>query len=259
MDISKFNKISNKDTLMHRLDGRVKTVIFLGGIIITTLLNHWYLVVFLWILTIVSFCILNLPWQNLFMRLIMPFGIAWLVFLSLLFTNGSHPLSVIYIGPIHMTAYKEGLKLGTLMLLRIMTAVTMCCVLSFSTPMIEILETLRLCKVPGIIVDIADMMYRYVFIIQETAHNMRHAQLSRMGGNSSWIQQARDTGTIASYVLIKSFDRSVKIYNAMLSRGYNEESTTSDYFVNTIPKKDQCLGIAAIAMLFTLIIINIVT
>jgi cobalt/nickel transport system permease protein len=258
MDISRFNKISNKDTMLHRLDGRVKTVVFLGGIIITTLLSHWYLVVFLWIVTLAAFCILSLPWHNLLIRLIMPFGIAWLVFLSLLFTNGSHPLSAIFIGTIHLTAYKEGLRLGTLMLLRIMTDVTMCCVLSFSTPMIEILETLRLCKVPGIIVDIADMMYRYVFIIQETAHNMRHAQLSRMGSNSSWIQQARDTGMVASYVLIKSFDRSVKIYNAMLSRGYNEESTTSDYFVNTIAKKDQYLGIVVAAMLITLIIINII-
>ena len=258
MDISRFNKISNKATLLHLLDGRVKTVIFLGGIIITTFLSHWYLVVLLWMVTLTAFHILNLPWHNLLNRLIMPFGIAWLVFFSLLFTNGNHHLSVIYIGPIQLTAYKEGLQLGTLMLLRIMTSVTLCCVLSFSTPMIEILETLRICKIPGIIVDIADMMYRYVFIIQETAHNMRHAQLSRMGGNLSWIQQARDTGMVASYVLIKSFDRSVKIYNAMLSRGYNEESTTSDYFVNTIPKKDLNLGIVVTVLLITLLIINVV-
>ncbi|MFL0196951.1 cobalt ECF transporter T component CbiQ [Clostridium sp. WILCCON 0269] len=257
MDISRFSKISDRDTLLHRLDGRVKTVIFLSGIIITTLLFHWYLVVFLWVVTLFAFSILNLPWHNLLTRLIMPFGIAWLVFFSLLFTNGSHILSVIYIGPIHMKAYKEGLQLGTLMLLRIMTAVTMCCVLSFSTPMIEILETLRICKIPGIIVDIADMMYRYVFIIQETAHNMRQAQLSRMAGNLSWVQKARDTGMVAGYVLIKSFDRSVKIYNAMLSRGYTEESITSDYFINTIPKKDLYFGIVAIVLLITLVILNI--
>ena len=122
----------------------------------------------------------------------MPFGIAWLVFLSLIFTNGSEPLLVFNIFHVSITAYHEGLTLGFLILLRIMTTVTLASILSFSTPMIEILETLRLCKIPTIIIDLAAMMYRYVFIIEETAHNMRRAQLSRMGNNNSWLMQARD-------------------------------------------------------------------
>lgn len=257
MDISRFNKIPDQDSFLHRLDGRIKTVIFLGGIIMSTFLSHWYLLVSLWVVTLVSFRILNLPWNNLVKRLVMPFGIAWLVLLSMLFTKGTHPLFVISLGFIDLTAYQEGLKLGILMLLRIMTAVTLGAVLSFSTPMIEILETLRICKVPGTIIDIANMMYRYVFIIQDTARNMHQAQLSRMGGNLSWTQKVRDTGMVAGYVLIKSFDRSVKVYQAMLSRGYTEESTTSDYFVTTIPKADRKIGLFMTIFLLILVSINI--
>jgi len=258
MDISRFNKISNTDNVLQRLDGRVKTILFIGGIIISTMLTHWYLVTGLWLVAIISFGILQLSWNTLVKRLLIPFGIAWLVFLNMIFTNGSHPFWTIVIGPISLTAYKEGLQLGILILLRIMAAVTLGTVLSFSAPMIEILATLRLCKVPSIIIDLADMMYRYLFIISETASNMRHAQLSRMGDSASWIQQTRDVGKLACYVIIKSIDRSIKIYNAMLSRGYNEDSSAAKYFTNPIPKSNWYFGILVVVLLVVLIIVNII-
>jgi cobalt/nickel transport system permease protein len=139
-----------------------------------------------------------------------------------------------------------------------MTAVTFGCLLSFSTPMIEILETLRLCKIPNTIIDLAAMMHRYIFIIEETAHNMRRAQLSRMGDRVSWLQQVRDTGSAACYVIIKSLDRSVKIYNAMLSRGYNENSTGVDFFTTTIPRTDWYFALLTAVLLTALVIVNII-
>lgn len=61
MDISRFNKISNTDNILQRLDGRVKTVLFIGGIIIATMLTQWYLLTGLWLVAIISFGILQLP------------------------------------------------------------------------------------------------------------------------------------------------------------------------------------------------------
>lgn len=258
MQISRFNKISATDTFLHRLDGRIKTIIFMSGIIIATLLTNWYLVAGLWIISIILFSTLHTPWKDLIVRLLMPFGIAWLVFLNIIFTNGSHPLFILHVQKISLIAYVEGLKLGILIFLRIMAAVTIACILSFSTPMIEILETFRICKVPSIVIDIAGMMYRYVFIILETAHTMHNAQISRMGDNTSWVQRTIDTGKLSGYVIIKSLDHSIKIYNAMLSRGYNEDTTNIEYFEGNVPKKDKNIGIIVLVLLVFVVIINIV-
>lgn len=258
MELSSFKKISDKNSFLHCLDGRVKTVLFLSGIIITTFLSHWYLVTFLWVLSLFGYSTLHIPWKKLIKRLIIPFGIAWIVLVSTLFTNGHQILTYIPFGNYHLNIYTEGLLLGILLFLRIMTAVTIACLISFSTPMIEILETLRLCKVPSIIVDLADMMYRYIFIIEETAHRMHMAQLSRMGYNTTWMKKIIDTGKIACYVLIKSIDKSVKIYNAMLSRGYAEDSIDNIKFFNeSIPKRDFTIGILASVSLIILVVINI--
>lgn len=256
MELSSFKTISDKNSFLHRLDGRVKTVLFLSGIIIATFLSHWYLITFLWVLSLFGYYTLHIPWKRLIKRLIIPFGIAWIVFISMLFTNGEHVLTYIPFGSYHLNIYREGLILGILLMLRIMAAVSLACVLSFCTPMIEILETLRIFKMPSIIVDLADMMYRYIFIIEETGKHMHYAQISRMGGKSSWINSVKDTGRIAVYVIIESLDRSVRIYNAMLSRGYNEESTGAKFFTSQVPSKDFQFGIVGVILLVFLIIAN---
>ena len=251
--------MARADSPLHLWDGRVKTVLFLGAIILSTAFQHWYFVAVLWMGSILLFGTLHLPWHTLIIRLGMPFGIAWLVFLSLLLTNGSHTLMVIYLGKLAFPVYREGLRLGFLILFRIMTAVTLGSLLSFSTPMIEILETLRLCKVPTIIIDLAAMMYRYVFILEETARSMRRAQLSRMGDQMNWIRQARDVGKVAGHVLIKSLDRSIIIYKAMLSRGYSETSTGADFFTSSIPSADWKNGLLLASLLILLLSLDILT
>ncbi|MHB8142906.1 MAG: cobalt ECF transporter T component CbiQ [Thermoleophilia bacterium] len=257
MDISVIDRIASGKTPLHRLDGRVKTALLLVAIVFATVLTHWYLLVGLWLASLVLFHTLRLSWRLLLRRLYIPFGIAWLVFLDLLFTNGGHPLFHLSAGLFSLTAYREGLLLGILIVLRIMAAVTLGSILSFSTPMIEILETMRLYKLPGFIVDLAAMMYRYVFVLEETAHNMRRSQLSRMGASSSWLQQASDTGKVAGHVLTRSLDRSTMIYKAMLARGYDEDSSGTAFFTVPVPKAERRLGILVAVLLIALLIFDI--
>ena len=259
MEIAVLDKMARADSPLHLWDGRVKTVLFLGAISLSTAFQHWYFVAVLWMASILVFSTLHLPWRNLLIRLYIPFGVAWLVFISLLFTNGSHTVMVLYLGKLAFPVYHEGMQLGFLMLLRIMTAVTLGSLLSFSTPMIEILETLRLCKVPKIIIDLAAMMYRYVFIIEETARGMRRAQLSRMGDQMTWLRQARDLGKVAGHVLIKSLDRSIRIYKAMLSRGYSETSAGTEFFTSSIPSADWKNGLLLASLPILLLILDILT
>ncbi|CAA7601540.1 Cobalt ECF transporter T component CbiQ [Acididesulfobacillus acetoxydans] len=257
MELAVLDKIAAADSPMHRWDGRVKTVLYLLAIIVATVLTRWYLVAGLWLMALASYRALNLPWRHLLLRLSLPFGIAWLVFLSLIFTNGSRVLLTVSLGPLVLTAYREGLALGFLILLRIMAAVTLASVLSLCTPMIEILETLRLCKVPNLMIDLAAMMYRYVFILAETGQSMRRAQVSRMGEGGSWRQQARDVGKVAGYVLTKSLDRSIRIYKAMLSRGYEENSKGADFFTAPIPAGDWQAGLLGGSLLVLLVGLNL--
>ncbi len=255
MDLSRYT--AESDSLLHHIDGRVKTVVFLSAVILSTTLTHWTLALGLWVAAIALFVSLRFEVHGLLLRLLMPFSIAWFVFLTVLFTHGSHPLFVISLKFLTLTAWQEGARQGLLLFMRIMAAVTLATLLAFSTPMIEILETLRLCRVPDIMIDIADMMYRYVFIIQDTALTMHHAQLSRMGDRGSWRQRVGDTGRIACSILIKSLDRSTRIYQAMLARGYSENATEMQFFPQPIPARDKLIGWASAAVMLLLVVANV--
>jgi cobalt/nickel transport system permease protein len=241
---------------LQHLDGRIKTGVFLGAVILSSILTHWELALGLWVLAVALFFSLHFDARALLARLLIPFGIAWLVFLTVLFTEGSHPIFVIHLKFLTLTAWQEGAIKGLLLFMRIMAAVTIAALLAFSTPMIEILETLRLCKVPGVIVDIADMMYRYVFIMQDTAHTMHRAQISRMGDQGHWSRRVADTGRIATSILIKSLDRSTRIYQAMLSRGYTEDAPEMSFFSGPVPARDKLIGWTSVAVMLLLATVN---
>lgn len=254
MDLSRYT--AESDSPLRHIDGRIKTVVFLGAVILSSALTHWTLALGLWVVAVGLFLSLHFEVRALLLRLLMPMGIAWVVFLTVLFTQGSHPLFVIPLKFLTLTAWREGAMHGLLLFMRIMAAVTLATLLAFSTPMIEILETLRLCKVPGTIIDIADMMYRYVFILQDTAHTMHRAQLSRMGDRGFCVQRMGDTGSIACSILIKSLDRSTRIYQAMLARGYSEDAMEMQFFSRPIPARDKLIGWTSAAVMLLLAIAN---
>ena len=246
MDINVFKSVEDNESSLSRLDGRVKTVFFLVGVVASAVVTRWYLALALWLVAIVLFATLRYRWHYLVFRLLMPLGIAWLVFLTVLFTNGSHPLWSARLGPVHLVAYSGGLYMGVLIMLRIMAAVTWACALSFSTPMVEALETLRACRLPGVMIDIANLMGRYVYIINDTYHNMRDAQTSRTTGRLSWIARIRNMGSLAGNILFTSLERSERIYEAMLARGYVDDSGDQKpppYFTGPIPRADLRKGI----------------
>jgi cobalt/nickel transport system permease protein len=254
LDLSRYT--AHADSPLQRIDGRVKTGVLLAAVVLAATLSRWQLALALWIVATGLFLTLRTGVRELLGRLLIPLGIAWVVFLSVLFTNGTHPLFLLPLKIITLTAWQEGALRGLLLFMRIMAAVTFATLLAFSTPMIEILETLRLWRVPGVIIDIADMMYRYVFIIQDTAHTMRRAQLCRMGDSAPWSRRVADLGRLASSILIKSLDRSTRIYQAMLSRGYNEAATDMTFFTRPICQRDKRIASSSAACLLALALVN---
>jgi cobalt/nickel transport system permease protein len=255
MDLSRY--LTDPQGPLARIDGRIKTVLLLAAIVVAATLQQAWLALGLWRGATGLFCGLRRGWRDLSRRLVMPLGIAWVVLLSLMLTQGTHPVWQLTVAGRTMRVYQEGLAQGLLVFLRIMAAVTLAALLAFSTPMVEILATLRCCKVPETILDLADMMFRYVFILNDTARALKRAQLSRLGGEASWSRRMADTGRIAANVLVASLDRSTRIYKAMLSRGYSESSRPPAHFQSAIPRRDLWLGwIGALLLLMLLLFTN---
>ena len=255
MQCSACSQISGT-TYLHRLDGRVKTVVLLGAIVIVSVLTRWPPAAGALLATLALMFTLHLPLRKVLLRMAVPFGVAWLVLLSLIFTTGHTVIGEIHLWCITLHVYRGGIIRGFLIMLRILAAVSLAMLLSFSTPMIEILATLRIFKVPEVVLDLADMIYRYAFSLREIAATMRKAQRARGGEGLPWYRQARDIGMIAGNLMIKAFDRGVRVYKAMLARGYDENAKTPPFFTTPIPTKDLMAGLLTGVILLSLLVFN---
>lgn len=89
---------------------------------------------------------------------------------------------------------------------------------------------------PSILVSIAGFTFRYLDVLRNEASRLRTARQarsatmsgSRSGGSLLW--RARVTGWMVGSLMIRSMERSERIYSAMLARGYSGEVKTLTRF-----------------------------
>lgn len=91
--------------------------------------------------------------------------------------------------------------------------------LSLTTPAAALLTALYGLGIPSIAVELMGLIYRFIFILLETAGKMLTAQSSRLG-YSGIAASYRSLAMLASSLFINSFRRSDELYTALEARGY---------------------------------------
>jgi cobalt/nickel transport system permease protein len=87
-----------------------------------------------------------------------------------------------------------------------------------TTPFFEIANSMRFLRIPNIFIVILEMTYRYICVLLEEVHSMYIAYSLRSAGTKGI--KMKDMGSFAGQLLLRSFDRADRIYNAMKCRGY---------------------------------------
>jgi cobalt/nickel transport system permease protein len=86
------------------------------------------------------------------------------------------------------------------------------------TPFQEIVNSMRWLRMPHIFVIVFEMTYRYIGVLFEEAYSM-YVAYSLRSADAKGIAM-RDMGSFAGQLLIRSFARADRVYNAMKCRGY---------------------------------------
>ena len=110
-------------------------------------------------------------------------------------------------------------SLAMLVLSRALGAVSCLYFLSLSTPLPELLAVLRRVHVPAIMVELAVLIYRYIFILLSTFREMKDSAASRLGYRGL-KRSLRTTGLVYGGLLANSFRRAGACFDAMESRCY---------------------------------------
>lgn len=94
--------------------------------------------------------------------------------------------------------------------------------LSLNTPMVALLSALKRLKVPKLLIEMMGLVYRFIFVLLETADTMFASQHSRLG-YASLSSGYRSLGVLASTLFIRAYKRSDQLYTALEARGYEGE------------------------------------
>lgn len=118
----------------------------------------------------------------------------------------------------------EGLLLSLLIAGRFLSIVVIGFILLGSTPFLDILRAMRSLKVPPLLTDMLLLTYRYLFEVVEQFNTMRQAMKLRGYGHQSHSLRHRWSllTSLFGSLLIRSYDQSQRVYQAMILRGYGQ-------------------------------------
>ena len=97
--------------------------------------------------------------------------------------------------------------------------------LALNTPITDLTMALRRLRVPSLLVELMELIYRFIFVLSDTAANIRLAQDSRLGYDGL-RRSLNSLGILASMVFLRAWRRADRIYAALESRGYTGSLTT---------------------------------
>lgn len=101
--------------------------------------------------------------------------------------------------------------------------------LAATTPFPDLLWGMRALKVPRVLVAVGGFLYRYLFVLADEARRMLQAREARSvvpegkKGGRTVFWRARVTGAMAGTLFLRAYERSERIWAAMVARGYDGE------------------------------------
>lgn len=233
MHASLFDRYQIGNSWLHRADARVKVLLALGTILSNALLpdGAWLAFGCTWVLLLIVCLSARLSLRDLLTRsmLALPFALAAV---TVLFSLPGRALFTLDLGPFIVTATDAGAVRLVSILLRAWISVQAALLLVASVQFPDLMHALRHLRVPQILVAIISLMYRYLFVLSDEVLRMlraREARSARLpglkgGGNLWW--RARTAGSMTGQLFLRTYERSERVYQAMLARGYRGELLT---------------------------------
>ncbi len=255
-----FDQYQFNDSPLHITDPRVKVVVVVTFIISNAILpdGSWLAFAMAWLFLLLGNDLSRLGLGFTLKRSFVALPFA-LVAVSAIFSPQGHPLTEWDLGFITLAPTDLGLIKFFSILARSWLSVQMAILLVATTQFPDLIHAFEHLRFPRMLTTIIAFLYRYLFVLTDEvfrllrAREARSAGLPGSKGGGSLVWRIRTTGNMAGQLFLRSYDRSDRIYNAMLSRGYTGHLRTLNPHV--MNRKD---WLVLAASLLSLILIQIV-
>ena len=254
MHVNSFDRYERRDSLIHRLDPRVKVVVTLLFILSNVLLpdGAWLAFVAAWALLLWTSRLAWLTAGYVIRRsfIALPFALAAV---TVIFTMPGQSMATLALGGRQVVITDTGVIRFASIVIRSWLSVQMAILLTATTEFPDLLHALRHLRLPRLLIGIISFMYRYLFVLADEAMRLLRAREARSarpagggGGGSLWWR-ATVAGSMVGQLFARSLDRSDRVYSAMLARGYSGRLLTMNPHV--MARRDWLAGVIAFVLI----------
>lgn len=154
--------------------------------------------------------------------MMIPFAFLMLSTFAIIVNISKVPLDAyaVPVGSFFITGSWASLVFGCRLILTAQACVSCLYFLSLNTTMTDILGVLKRLHCPELIMELMLLIYRFIFILMETASKIMTAQRARLG-NKNFRTSLRSFGKMGAGLFMQAFWRSRSLYDAMESRCYD--------------------------------------
>ncbi len=218
------DELASRDSVIHNLEGRIKLIAFLMIIVFTVVSTQLFVPIVMEILLLIIMFLSKTPLKTSIKRLsiLIIFGGIIIIFQPFV-----QPGTVIWsYGWLHIT--DVGLNWGILLAARLIVSLTAIIILSSTSPLQEVVASLRKLKMPKDMAMILSIMVRFLFMFIDELESIRKAQKSRNFNIHSKLTpykwRIKQVGYTIAMMFVKSYEQGERVYKSMISRGFSDQS-----------------------------------
>ncbi len=177
------------------------------------------------VLAIVALGRVPWKWYGARLALLAPFLGLLLVALPF-FSADAAPL--FRVGPASFSL--QGFYLALTVVLKAVAVVSLVCVLLTAAPLHDTLHAAHRLRVPGILVQLAALAYRYSFLLADEVARMRLALRVRGYRNRPTLHSYRTVAHVIGMLIVRGHERGEQVSHAMACRGFDGRFRTLGCF-----------------------------
>jgi cobalt/nickel transport system permease protein len=142
--------------------------------------------------------------------------------LALFWGNGESMVEIPFLWFTLSLFKAEGIILSINTFCRVEGALSCLFFLVLTTNITDLGLILRRAHVPKVLVELAMLIYRYIFVFLEVTEQMTIAQKLRLGAGG-WMKKIRGLALLAGNLFIRTLEQGERTFIAMSARGYDGE------------------------------------
>ncbi|MBZ4688146.1 MAG: cobalt/nickel transport system permease protein [Clostridia bacterium] len=206
------------------------------------------------VLALMSGCVIMLAginWRLYVKLLTLPLSFLLVGIVAIIVSLSLQPVDFLYgfnIGRLYIGIQSGDPYVAGRLFFKALGAVSCLYFLALTTPMTEIFTVLRKFKVPPLFIELMELIYRFIFVLLETAGKIHLSQNSRWG-YASFKSSYRSLGILLSNLFARAYWRSKISFTALLSRGYTGNINVLQPEYNTSMKNICLIAVVDILLL----------